>query len=197
MFQLVPDHTKRPRLLTCAAAAVVSRPDGPVSTTKLQGDRFFSNGMAAICAVTVAILIGISVAFGPSRQAPPSASTPAPPKHEAIDAVAVAPVVAAEPVAPAALPLANPVPILAAAAAPAHVDPPIAPSMFRLTSISLGASSIAVINGQRCVVGETLGVQSAGQRADVRVDAVEDGYALLSCGSQRIQVDLDRERPRQ
>ena len=69
--------------------------------------------------------------------------------------------------------------------------------MFRLTSISLGASSIAVINGQRCIVGETLGVRSGGRRADVRVDAVEDGYALLSCGSQHIRVDLEQERPRQ
>jgi hypothetical protein len=66
----------------------------------------------------------------------------------------------------------------------------IMPDMFRVTSIALGDTPLAIINGKRVAEGDSLQVTVGGREIFLHVAKIEDGVVHLAHGQQVIDAHL-------
>jgi hypothetical protein len=66
----------------------------------------------------------------------------------------------------------------------------VTPDMFRVTSIALGDTPLAIINGKRVAEGDSLQVMVGGREIFLHVAKIEDGVVHLAHGQQVIDAHL-------
>jgi hypothetical protein len=66
----------------------------------------------------------------------------------------------------------------------------VTPDMFRVTSIALGDTPLAIINGKRVAEGDSLHVTVGGREIFLHVAKIEDGVVHLAHGQQVIDAHL-------
>ena len=66
----------------------------------------------------------------------------------------------------------------------------VTPDMFRVTSIALGDTPLAIINGKRVAEGESVQVTVGGRGILFQVAKIEDGVVHLAHGQQVIDAHL-------
>jgi hypothetical protein len=66
----------------------------------------------------------------------------------------------------------------------------VTPDMFRVTSIALGDTPLAIINGKRVAEGDSLQVTVGGREIFLHVAKIEDGVVHLAHGQQVIDAHL-------
>jgi len=75
------------------------------------------------------------------------------------------------------------------------VDPttvvPISSDMLKVSSIALGRSPVAIINGHAVGVGEAVQVKTTNGTVSVRVVSIRDGSVQFQYGDQTIFANLD------
>jgi hypothetical protein len=83
-------------------------------------------------------------------------------------------------------------PPVTAASPPAAAEPfvQVTPDMFRVTSIALGDTPLAIINGKRVAEGDSLQVTVGGREIFLHVAKIEDGVVHLAHGQQVIDAHL-------
>ena len=81
-----------------------------------------------------------------------------------------------------------------AKAGPEAAGPAVPPSVFLVSSITLGANErFAIINGKPMKEGQQFGLQMGNQTYQITVKAIEDGQVVLMRRDEEIVVPLRRK----
>lgn len=73
---------------------------------------------------------------------------------------------------------------------PEAISAQIKPDMFHVTSIALGATPLAIVNGKRVEEGDWLPLTVANNGIAVHVVQIEDGVVHFACGKHVIDAHL-------
>lgn len=74
-----------------------------------------------------------------------------------------------------------------------HAGPEIPVTAFIVSSITLGQSRFAIVNGKPMQEGQQFGLQLGSQTYQITLKAIEDGRVILSRRDQEIVVPLRRK----
>jgi hypothetical protein len=173
---MVQSEKPRPRLLQ---TALFSRlPAGPDTSSPGLSDRGRLTFIASMILVTVAFSVGFYYLLETRwshHASKPVSSTPV--ESPAAEQSSFGPV------QPSPLITQSP---LITTPAPA----PLRSEMFRVTSIALGETRLAIINGKRLAEGESLLVRTPEGSRTVQVVKIDDGVVYLTSGSEKIEARL-------